>query len=352
MFKDYRHKPYSFLLRLITLSMTAFTLGFGFYLLFGRASVLPGKFMIALSSVTFALYTVVASSMRPEEGVSPIWPFPMLGYAAGWAVTIWGITILARFSSSALGIVSGHLVFGVGMIAICISTISMTLIDWIHLFVKQPSTNKEAQKAEEGKGSKYAYIEIWSLTSIPSFFAIVGFVYAIVSLCSSSPAQQIGGDALMAQSFVCLALVFLVHILSKQANNIFLTRFRWRYSIYIVCTGVVNIVWGICVAAIKGGSFIPPGFGMIGLGLVCLAVCGKAHRVIGSWRNIPDIDFLASYFPILTLVAGLLISIVLFSTSLTNPNYTYAAYIMSGLSCVCLSIFGIVALPSVDASGV
>lgn len=351
MFKDYRHKPYSFLLRLITLSMTAFTLGFGFYLLFGRGSILPGKFMIALSSVTFALYTVVASSMRPEEGVSPIWPFPAMGYAAGWAVTIWGITILARFPHAALGIVSGHLVFGVGMIAICISTISMTLIDWIRLFVKQPTTSQEADKAA-GKANKYAYIEIWILTSIPSFFAIVGFVYAIVSLCLPSPAQQIGGDALMAQSFVCLALVFLIHILSKQANNIYLKRFRWRYSIYIVGTGTINIIWGICVAAIKGGSFIPPGFGMIGLGLVCFAICGKAHRVIGSWRNIPDIDFLASYFPILTLVAGLLISIVLFSTSLTNPNYTYAAYIMSGLSCVCLSIFGIVALPSVDASGV
>ncbi|MBQ1273707.1 MAG: DUF2776 family protein, partial [Aeriscardovia sp.] len=342
LFKDYRHKPYSFLLRLITLSMTAFTLAFGFYLLFGRSSVLPGKFMIALSSVTFALYTVVASTMRPSEGIHPIWPFPTMGYMAGWAITIWGLTILARFHSS-LGIVSGHLVFGVGMIAICISTISMTTIDWIHLLVKQ---------IPEGKGMKYAHLEIWSLTAIPSFFSIVGFVYAIVSLCLPSTAQQIGGDAMMAQSFVCLALVFLIHILSKQANNIFLKRFRWRYSIYIVCTGTINIVWGICVAAIKGGSFIPPGFGMIGLGLVCFAVCGKAHRVIGSWRNIPDIDFLASYFPILTLVAGLLISIVLFSTSLTNPDYTYAAYIMSGLSCVCLSIFGIVALPSVDASGV
>ncbi|MBQ1492533.1 MAG: DUF2776 family protein, partial [Blautia sp.] len=64
MLRGYKHIGYSFVLRLIPLLMTSYEVAFGAYLLGGDKNLIAGRFLISLGSITFALFCVVATSMR------------------------------------------------------------------------------------------------------------------------------------------------------------------------------------------------------------------------------------------------------------------------------------------------
>lgn len=344
MLRGYQHRGYSFVLRFIPLLMTGYELGFGSYLLCGAKNLIAGRFLISLGSITFALFCVVATSMRQIEGFARVWYFPAAAYSFALGTCIWAIVILS-VSPNATDIVSGHMVLGAGMIALCVSTIALTSRHFLHI-----SANSLHRADSSIDTSSYTRHDVLLLASVPALVSLAGFCYAAYSMAVRSIAEKQGGHALAAQSFVCLSLTFIVYILAREMNNTFLKRLKWRYSAYITVNGLVNIVWGICVLRFRPAAFITPGFGMIALGMVCISISGKAHRVVGSWKGVSELAYFAAYFPVFAGVAGLFLAIILFSVSASAPVYLDAAYAVSGLSAVCVAIYGIVAIPAVDPS--
>ena len=342
MLRGYQHKGYSFVLRLIPLLMTSYELGFGSYLLCADKNIIAGRFLISLGSITFALFCVVATSMRQIEGFTHVWYFPAAAYSFALAICIWAIVILAT-GSSAADIVSGHMALGAGMIALCVSTIALTSRHFLHI-----SANSLHRTDSSIDASSYTRRGVLLLASIPACVSLAGFCYAIYSMVLHATPEKLGGHALVAQSFVCLSLSFIVYILARQMNNTFLKKFKWRFSVYVIINGLVDIIWGICVLCTRPQAFITPGFGMIALGMVCISISGKAHRVVGSWKGVSELAYFAAYFPVFAGLGGLFLSIILFSVSTRFPAYLDAAYTVSGLSAVCVAIYGIVAIPAVD----
>ncbi|MBQ5557782.1 MAG: DUF2776 family protein [Aeriscardovia sp.] len=340
------HRANSIVLRALPLAMTSYELIFGIVVICARRSgAVPGRFLVSLASITFAIYCVVAVSMRQLEGFRQLWLWPLMAYCGAAAVTVWGIVILAT-EPEAVGVVSGHMVLGAGLIALCVSTVSVTSVHFIEIARNQAHFNI-------GRRNRIAWstASVWCLTLIPFVISFIALAYAIVSMCASRVDEQIGGHALFAQSMVCLSFASIVHILARQMNNTFLTHFKWRYSVYIVCNGFVNITWGLVTLLTCPTPFITCGFGMIALGLVCLSVSGKAHRVIGSWHDVSELAYVAAYFPLFAGILGMLMSSILFSTGIDQNQYVWAAYTVAGLSAVCISAYAMVAIPSVDPDG-
>ncbi|MBR4399891.1 MAG: DUF2776 family protein [Aeriscardovia sp.] len=323
--------------------MTSYELGFGSYILCADKNLVAGRFLISLGSITFALFCVIATSMRQIEGFARVWYFPVAGYSFALGVCIWAIVILST-GRSAADIVSGHMVLGAGMIALCVSTIALTSRHFLHI----AANSLHKANSSDRDISSYTRREVFLLASIPASVALCGFVYGIYSIALPRLPEKLGGHALMAQSFVCLSLTFIVYILARQMNNTFLKKFKWRFSVYVVINGLINIIWGVCVLCLRPRPFTTPGFGMIGLGLVCISISGKAHRVVGSWKGVSELAYFAAYFPALAGLCGLLLSAILFSAAVQNPLYLDSAYAVSGLAAVCVAIYGIVAIPVVD----
>lgn len=340
------HRANSIVLRALPLSMTSYELIFGIVVICARRSgVVPGRFLVSLASITFAIYCVVAVSMRQLEGFRQLWLWPLMAYCGAAAATAWGIVILSTEPGS-VGVVSGHMVLGAGLIALCVSTVSLTSVHFIEIARNQAHL-------DIGRRNRVAWsaASVWCLTLIPFVISSIALAYAVVSMCDGRVDEQVGGHALFAQSMVCLSFASIVHILARQMNNTFLTRFKWRYSVYIVCNGLVDITWGIITLLTCPTPFITCGFGMITLGLVCLSVSGKAHRVIGSWHDVSELAYVAAYFPLFAGILGMLMSSILFSAGVDQNQYVWAAYTVAGLSAVCISAYAMVAIPSVDPDG-
>lgn len=322
--------------------MTGYELGFGSFLC-SIKNLIAGRFLISLGSITFALFCVVATSMRQIEGFAHVWYFPVAAYFFALSVCIWAIVTLS-VKPDATGIISGHMVLGAGMIALCVSTIALTSRHFLHISVNN------LRRSDSIDPSSYTRNDVLLLVSIPALLSLSGFCYAAYSMALHSLPQKLGGHALAAQSFVCLSLTLVVYVLAREMNNTFLKKFKWRYSVYVTINGLVNLIWGICVLCFRSSAFITPGFGMIALGMVCISISGKAHRVIGSWKGVSELSYFAAYFPIFAGLAGLFLATVLFSFSTSSPLYLNAAYCVSGLSAVCVAIYAIVAIPSADPS--
>ena len=330
-------------LRAIPLAITLYEVLFGFYTILHHPSdCVPGRFLVSLGSITFAIYSAVAVALRQGERHIISWPlctWPICAFIGSLAAILWGIILLLH--PSFINVVSGHMVFGAGLIAICVSTVSLislhlTDISWneIHLPIGQCNYHSWSRNV------------VYILASIPILATISGVIDSLISLVSSSEAEQIGGHALSAQTLVCLSFVLIVWVLGHQMNNTFTGKYKWRYGIYITVNGLINIIWGLFTALTFPSAFRTCGWGMVALGLVCISVSGKMHRINGYWHDKSELAIAAHYFPLVAAFTGFLLSDILFSCVVHVISYVWAAYAVGGLSAVCACAFALVAVPS------
>ena len=164
MLQGCKHKGYSFVLRLIPLLMTGYELGFGSFLC-SIKNLIAGRFLISLGSITFALFCVVATSMRQIEGFAHVWYFPVAAYFFALSVCIWAIVTLS-VKPDATGIISGNLVLCAGMIALCVSTIALTSRLFLHISVNN------LRRSDSIDRSSYTRNDVFLLLSRPALLSL------------------------------------------------------------------------------------------------------------------------------------------------------------------------------------
>lgn len=86
-----------------------------------------GHVLISLAAICLALFTtafIIISQLT--RGVNTFYNtlFPIIGYAGSIITMIWGWALLAGNDVMANEFVAGHVIFGVGMIAACVSTVA------------------------------------------------------------------------------------------------------------------------------------------------------------------------------------------------------------------------------------
>ncbi|MDE7344352.1 MAG: DUF2776 domain-containing protein, partial [Alistipes sp.] len=116
----------SVLFRAIPLAMAAFCFAYGAYIYAAGddpARLTAGPVVFFLGSICMALYCTAATIIRQLIGTyseAARYLFPAIGYSFALATLICGVFILTSGMSG--WIVTGHVVCGLGLITVCVST--------------------------------------------------------------------------------------------------------------------------------------------------------------------------------------------------------------------------------------
>ena len=121
----------SVLFRIIPLAMGAICLGYGWYIWdmgSDANTYVAGHVVLFLSIICVALFTTAATIIRQlihTYSAAFKVALPLIGYVAA-AIGIIGGLIFVRSGTGAEHFVAGHVVFGLGLITCCVSTVALS----------------------------------------------------------------------------------------------------------------------------------------------------------------------------------------------------------------------------------
>ncbi|CEI74251.1 MULTISPECIES: DUF2776 family protein [Romboutsia] len=339
----------SIFFRAIPLLMGVVCLGYGFYVknlgqLIGSEFVVAGHVLIYLTAICIALFTTAATIIRQlinKYNNFDKWVLPSIGYLASIFTMVSGIMLFETAGQNSAYVVSGNVVFGLGLIACCVSTVATSSTKFL-LIPKNSSNLKEGDEPEDSFKESTAKI----LISVPVVCALIAFIRGIYLLMSSSATENfVAGHVIIGISLVCASLVALVASVVRQIQNKFTEKERYKWSILVVILGTIDIIWGIAVLSIATNpAWIAPGFVLIGLGIVCYSILSKVLLLGMVWRKSNPLAKRVPLIPVVTALICLFMGAFLFEAEIFNIAYFIPARVMIGLGAICFTLFSIVSI--------
>ncbi len=212
----------SILFRAIPLAMGAVCFGFGLYVLSGPANAghfVAGHVLVALTAICIALFTTAAMIIRQlTHTFAQKWKYilPTLGYGVALAAVTWGLWLVSK-NSAADSFVAGHVVFGIGMIAACVSTVAVASSSFT-LIPKNAAGRKEDGPPPSG----YSAGQGWLLICVPVAATLINGIWAATLLADESATPHyVAGHVLMGLAAICSSLIALVATVVRQVRNRF-----------------------------------------------------------------------------------------------------------------------------------
>ena len=343
----------SILFRAIPLLMGAICLGFGLYVAAGGTDAdhfLSGRVLISLTAICIALFVTAAMIIRQlTDTFSPTWMFtlPILGYTIALATVLWGLWLLASAGTSA-SYVAGHVVFGVGLIAACVTTVGTAS----SAFTLIPQNSR--RRHEDGPPPEaYSRMVGVILICVPLAAALIGGIWAATLLTEGSrPESYVAGHVLMGLTAICSSLIALVATVVRQVRNEFDTGEHWVWTIWVLLMGTATFLWGLFVLfGSDRADRIAPGCIMLGLGMICYSIISKVWLLALVWRAEAPLANRIPIIPIMTCLACLFFSAFLAEAAITNPAFFVPARVLTGLGAVCFTLFSIVSILEAGTSG-
>lgn len=339
----------SIFFRAIPLLMGVVCLGYGFYVknlgqLIGSEFVVAGHVLIYLTAICIALFTTAATIIRQlinKYNNFDKWVLPSIGYLTSIFTMVSGIMLFETAGQNSSYVVSGNVVFGLGLIACCVSTVATSSTKFL-LIPKNSSNLKEGDEPEDSFKESTAKI----LISVPVVCALIAFIRGIYLLMSSSVTENfVAGHVIIGISLVCASLVALVASVVRQIQNKFTEKERYKWSILVVILGTIDIIWGIAVLSIATNpAWIAPGFVLIGLGIVCYSILSKVLLLGMVWRKSNPLAKRVPLIPVVTALICLFMGAFLFEAEIFNIAYFIPARVMIGLGAICFTLFSIVSI--------
>ena len=342
----------SVLFRAIPLMMGAVCLAFGLYILYGATDAnhyVAGHVNIGLTAICFALFTTAATIIRQLiHRYNAFWRviLPTLGYFVAIVTVCWGIVLFNR-GDQAEHIVAGHVVFGVGLIAICVSTVATA--STVFTLINVSAARKPEDGPPEGA---YSSGVGWQLIAIPVICAIIGFVLTYRLLVRGDATGYVAGHVLFGLSVICVCLIALVATIVRQVRNEFSEGERYTWAWVVIIMGAINILLGIFVLISNDQAYrLAPGIVLIGLGLVCYSILSKVLLLALVWRQKFPLANRIPLLPIFTALTCLFFAAFLFEAAGTNSGFFVPSRVMVGLGAVCFTLFSIVSILEAGTSG-
>lgn len=342
----------SVLFRIIPLAMGAVCLSLGLYVRAGGADAnhfVAGHVLISLTAICIALFTTAAMIIRQLTNTfSRTWMIvlPVIGYSVALATMIWGLAILQL--GSVPSFVAGHVVFGVGLIAACVSTVA-TASSAFTLIPKNAHG-----RAEDGPpASAYSGGVGAGLISIPLAATAIGVIWAAMLLRREADAPDfVAGHVLMGISAICASLISLVSTVVRQVRNQFGESERWMWTLWVLVMGTAAFGWGLFVLfGSDRPERIAPGCILLGLGMVCYSIVSKVWLLALTWRRECALANRIPLIPVLTCLACLFFSTFLAEAAMVDPSFFVPARVLAGLGAVCFTLFSIVSILEAGTSG-
>jgi len=336
----------SILFRAIPLLMGAVCLGFGWYVLSGGTDAghfVAGHVLISLTAICIALFTTAAMIIRQLTNTfAPAWKFvlPILGYTVAAVTMGWGLWLRGS-SAAADAFVAGHVVFGVGLIAACVSTVGTASSAFTRI-----SRNSAGRHEDGPPADVYGAAAGWALMAVPAAATLIAAIWAIVLLTGASqPDHYIAGHVMLGLAAICSSLIALVATVVRQVRNDFDEPERWYWALWVLFMGTLTFVWGLFVLL---GSDRPeriaPGCILLGLGMICFSVISKVFLLASVWRREFALANRVPLIPVFTCLACLFFAAFLAEAATTDPNFFIPARVLTGLGAVCFTLFSIVSI--------
>jgi len=335
----------SILFRAIPLMMGLVCLGLGWYVFGGGDDAghrVAGHVLMSLTAICVALFTTAAMIIRQlTRTFAPVWKvvLPVLGYSVAAATATWGLVV--RTGTSAPDFVAGHVMFGVALVAACVTTVAVASSVFTLI------TTNNARHHEDGPPpGAYSRPVAIALVCVPVVAALVLVTWAAMLLADAAQdPKYVAGHVMMGLGAICACLISLVATVARQVRNAFDTRERWVWTLWVLLLGGIVIVWGLFVLF---GSDRParlaPGCILIGLGLICWSILSKVFLLAAVWRRDFALANRVPLIPVFTCLACLFFAAFLAEATLTQPGLFVPSRVLTGLGAVCFTLFSIVSI--------
>ena len=334
----------SVLFRIIPLAMGAICLGYGWYIWdmdSDANTYVAGHVVLFLSIICVALFTTAATIIRQlihTYSAAFKVALPLIGSVAA-AIGIIGGLIFVRSGTGAEHFVAGHVVFGLGLITCCVSTVALSSTKFILI----PSNSKAGPGHHPDQAFSGGMVAL--LFAIPIICALIGIVWGIDIVRSDETPNVVAGHVLAGIGRVCASLVALVASVVRQIQNTYSEADRRFWPWLVIVMGTIDILWGLYLLIFQYGPVtIAPGFVLIGLGIVCYSILSKVLLLALVWRHPYPLAKRIPLIPVLTALTCLFIAAFLFEAATINPAYMVPARVMVGLGGICFTLFSIVSI--------
>ncbi len=335
----------SILFRAIPLVMGMACLGLGWYVFQGGADAshqVAGHVLMSLTAICIALFTTAATIIRQlTRTYAPIWKvvLPAIGYGVAAGTAVWGLVV--RGGPSAPDFVAGHVIFGVALIAACVTTVAVAS----SAFILIPANNARSH-ADGAPPEAYGRPVSILLQCIPLVAALVLAVWAGLLLADSAQAPKyVAGHVMMGLAAICASLISLVATAARQVRNDFDSPERWAWSLWVALLGSVVIAWGLFVLfGSERPERLAPGCILIGLGLICFSILSKVFLLAAVWRREFALANRVPMIPVFTCLACLFFAAFLTEATQTQPGLFVPSRVLTGLGAVCFTLFSIVSI--------
>lgn len=334
----------SVLFRAIPLAMAAFCFAYGAYVFAagddpGRLTA--GPIVFFLGSICIALYCTAATIIRQiihTYRQSDKYIFPVIGYTCAFVTLILGIVII--FSGMPGGIVTGHVVSGLALITVCVST-AATASSRFSL-IPENSAQKEIKVNPAG----FSSAQVTLLTGISAVTAVSAWVWAVVLFAlGGDSAHLVAGSVMLGIACVCTSLIALVASIAKQARGTYTMGERSAWIRLVLGMGAVAFIFGLIMLFAHWGQTVDfVGFVLFGLALICWSISSKVILLAKIWHA----DFpLASRIPIIPIVTALIcmfIAAFLYEEALVKAKFFVPSRVLMGFGAICFTLFSIVSI--------
>ncbi len=252
----------------------------------GKASIfVAGHVLISLAAICLALFTtafIIISQLT--RGVNTFYNtlFPIIGYAGSIITMIWGWALLAGNDVMADEFVAGHVIFGVGMIAACVSTVAASSGHFLLI-----PKNAAGSKSDGTPVQAYSSLIGNCLIAVPVLLTLLGFIWSITLLRSADiTPHYVAGHVLLGLTAICACLIGLVATIVHQTRNTFSTKEHWLWCYWVIFLGSITVLQGIYVLVSSDASArLAPGIILICLGMICYSIFSKVWLLALVWRR-------------------------------------------------------------------
>ncbi|MBV7670222.1 DUF2776 domain-containing protein [Streptomyces halstedii] len=339
----------SVLFRAIPVLMGAVSAALGGYVLAhasGPSARVAGLVLIFLAAICLCLFSTAATIIRQLIGRFSALDrmlYPALGFAVSGVTVGYGLSLLTETPRPPPDFVAGHVVFGVGMICVCVSAVATASTRFV--MITENSALPEGSPPRSP--APFGPLTVRVLLALPALAALVTWVWAFVLLAGGGGGAAAGrftaGHVMAGLALVCTCLIGLVASILRQIQNTYTRRERVLWPAAAACLGAVGIVWGLLVLALHDRSTqLSAGYVVIGLGLICWSILSKVLLLALVWRRKAPLANRVPLIPVGTALLCLFLASFLFESA--DSAVLVAARVLIGLGCVCFSLFSIVSI--------
>lgn len=334
------------LFRTIPLAMALFCFGYGASVYsYGSAvsRLVAGPVVFSLGMVCVALFCMAAILIRQMSHTYnqvTKYVLPIIGYLVAGVTIIEGISLFKNVSTST-AFVAGHVVTGIGFMAVCIATAAISVTRFTFILTNSKSTGNALPKGA------FSVSQERILETIVSVTALVAWIWAFTLLSNSNAHSiySVAGHVMAGIACICTSLAALVATIVRQIRNVYTEKDRSIWTELVLLMGTIAFIWGLFVIFSDSSSTNGViGYMLMGLGFVCYSISGIVILLACIWRRETKLVNRIPLIPILTALACLLLAAFVFEQVTIRPDYFIAARILVGLGGLCFTLFSIVSI--------